>query len=98
MTIGQRTFKKIIYLVQNGYFETDDERFAGVYLYGSQDGKRWFILCGKQLSGTFAEIQTRRATNSCRYFIVILAGKFSLDSVIDGIEIEYVDRFMTRLR
>lgn len=98
MTLGQRSFKKIVCLVQNGYFETDDERFTGVYLYGSQDGKRWFILCGKQLGGNFAEIQTRRASNSCRYFIVILAGKLSLDSVIDGVEFEYTDRFMTRLR
>jgi hypothetical protein len=99
ITLNQHTFKKICSANLYGHFEPEDNTFHSFYVFGSQDGQKWHLLQGQQQPFTPHEFITiQRAEGWCKYFIFLLAGQLSLESILEHIEVEFDERYKGKLR
>jgi hypothetical protein len=99
ITLAQHTFKKICSANLYGHFEPEANTFHSFYVFGSQDGQKWYLLQGQQQPFSPHECVTiQRADGWCKYFIFLVAGQLSLDSILEHIEVEFDERYKSKLR
>lgn len=61
---------------------------AGIYIFGSYDGKRWNFLGGHEAKGELKDLGAKVERTDCKYFRIAFVGNISTDSTINYIEIE----------
>lgn len=77
--------------ISGGVYEPYDEgkvKYAGVYVYGSYDGKQWALLGRREATGNFRDIGCLVERTDCKYFKVMFFGNLSSNSTIDHIELQ----------
>lgn len=92
------SFKKIENYALRCLVDTDKSKGAGMYLFGSVDGLKWFNILSKEDSGTFRDLISGRANYSVIQAIMIFSGTLAEGSYITHIDIEFKERFRNRLR
>lgn len=83
-------FKQMITAVVRGDFKTNAtlQHHAGIYIFGSYDGKRWNFLGGHEAKGELKDLGAKVERTDCKYFRIAFVGNISTDSTINYIEIE----------
>jgi len=83
-------FKQMITAVVRGDFKTNVtlQHHAGIYIFGSYDGKRWNFLGGHESKGELKDLGAKVERTDCKYFRIAFVGNISTDSTINYIEIE----------
>lgn len=83
-------FKQMITAVVRGDFKTNValQHHAGIYIFGSYDGKRWNFLGGHEAKGELKDLGAKVERTDCKYFRIAFVGNISTDSTINYIEIE----------
>lgn len=62
-------------------------KYAGIYVYGSYDGRRWSLLGRNEKTGTFTDLGCVVERTDCKYFKVLFFGNLTNDSSIDYLEL-----------
>jgi hypothetical protein len=65
----------------------DYRKTAIMYIFGSYDCKRWFLLGGRTKQGTFSDMGAEVKRTNAKYIRIGFAGHITPDSHIDFIEI-----------
>ena len=83
-------FKQMITAVVRGDFKTNStlQHHAGIYIFGSYDGKRWNFLGGHEAKGELKDLGAKVERTDCKYFRIAFVWNISTDSTINYIEIE----------
>jgi len=101
LTLGTHTFKKIVRCNLYGHFEPVVDTFPSFYIFGSQDGTKWHLLQGQQVpySQNHETITIQRTDLGwCKYYIFLFVAQVTLDSNVEGIELEFGTRYTGKLR
>ncbi len=68
-------------------FTPDDESvYAGFYLLGSYDCKKWVFIGGRELEGVNRDIGLLAHRADCKYYRFLFVGRLKKDSTLDHIE------------
>lgn len=86
-------YKTVFSAITRGYFRNSDKGKCGMVLYGSNDLFNWYMVSSstnKWLRGM--------AGSPYRYFRIAIIGSLKVDETIQGVSIEYQDRWQNKLR
>lgn len=98
MKFSPAAFKKVLRLMLNGCInETDDNAFS-VSAFGSADGHTWFPLNSSSRFQANTQLLIGRSSFSCRYYIIVACGHIDQYAYFTHIEVDYEDRYNTKLR
>lgn len=64
------------------------QRYAGLYVYGSYDGKQWVLLGRIERTGEFRDLGCLVERNDCKYYKVMFFGNLNINSEIDYLEVQ----------
>ena len=64
----------------------DMSSYAGLYVFGSYDGRRWAFIGGNEKSGAFTDFGCLVSRVDCKFFRACLCGMLSSSSRIDYME------------
>ena len=99
MMVGSHTLKKVTQAILHGHISASSDTIPTIYIYGSTDGKKWHLLQGQQLSpGSYDYIPVQRSVGWVRYIIMVLSCTASISSQIECLDIEYQERYLSKLR
>lgn len=91
-------FKSSYRVVLRGKFRVETNKYAGLYVLGSNDTERWMYLGGTERGGSFYDLGTTIHRVSCKYLMVIYVGCISHDSKINGLEISSNVKYNNKLK
>jgi hypothetical protein len=97
---GPDTFKKLHRLILEGNVQNDispSYRFQ-VAIFGSTDGKTWFLLNNNRTFATDETMLLGRSQCSCKYFIVVFGGHQEAGAYFNYLTIDSEDRYQDKLR
>lgn len=63
------------------------DTYAGMYIYGSYDGRRWALLGHQEKTGKFTDLGCVVSHPDCKFFRVCVAGQLTKDSRFDYFEV-----------
>jgi len=69
-------------------------KYAGIYVYGSNDCMKWVLLGRNEKTGTFRDLGCFVERTDCKYFKVLFFGNLSHNSTIDYIEFSVNSRLL----
>lgn len=103
---GYKTLGRVIarlnannpYTVLGVELSTALNNMVGMYIYGSNDLKEWFMIGAAQSKGYTNKLQVDRPYGSFKYYIITIGGWASTNSDISTIEVEVTDKYNNRLR
>lgn len=105
IALESRHLKTAYRVVMRGAFEYDpddeEERYAGLYAFGSLDGNHWDYLNGVEkllTSNRFHDLGIEVHHVSYKYMMLVFAGTLSKDSHIDGLEITSRVKYNNKLK
>jgi len=88
MLIGPDKEVKISRLTLGGQFNVADAKYAGLMLYGSNDGATWSLITGKEIEGdSIYNIILSRLPLSLRYILLVFSGTVDEASTISELRI-----------
>lgn len=64
------------------------QRYAGLYVYGSYDGKQWALLGRVERTGEFRDLGCLVERNDCKYYKIMFFGNLNVNSEIDYLEVQ----------
>ena len=64
------------------------QRYAGLYVYGSYDGKQWALLGRVERTGEFRDLGCLVERNDCKYYKIMFFGNLNINSEIDYLEVQ----------
>ncbi len=88
-------------VVLRGKFSGEVDRYGCIYVFGSLDGEHWHLLGWKEKSfssGGFHDLGCVTDRTSDKYVMVLFAGRLSIDSHIDALDISEEKRYINKLR
>ena len=88
MLIGPDKEVKIARLTLGGQFNVADAKYAGLMLYGSNDGATWSLITGKEIEGaSIYNIILSRLPLSLRYILLVFSGTVDEASTVSELRI-----------
>lgn len=79
--------------------KTQKLSYAGIYAFGSYDGRKWVCLGHNERKGNFTDLGCNVERTDCKFFRFVLAGQLKKDSRIDYFEVsEKQSRLSTKIR
>ena len=93
------TFKLLHRVIQRCEIETKENTFAGFYIFGSNDLRKWQLLQGvDKKSGKITDLFTTRSHVKCKYFIVVLSAQLKEGSSINELDLQHYLKLSNKLR
>ena len=93
--------KSNLRVIARGYFNSSDaDNYAVMLVLGSYDAINWqpIGICQRPFAGGFNDLGCVTDRVSCKYVMVIITGKMSADSHIDGIEMTINNKYNNKLK
>jgi hypothetical protein len=93
--------KSTLRVIARGYFNSSDaNNYAVMLVLGSYDAINWqpIGVCQRMFGGGFNDLGCVTDRVSCKYVMVIITGKMSPDSHIDGIEMTINSKYNNKLK
>lgn len=97
LKLGDGGAKKIDQVILRCYMSLEDEQKAGVFIFGSNDLTE-YVLVNFMVPGrtTINDIILNRTAYTCKYFIIVILGKFKEGTAIDFLEIGLQHKFASK--
>ena len=92
------TYKKIEALALRGMLDCDPMAGAGLYLFASVDGFKWFHILSREMVGQLRDIVSKRAPYSACQFVICFSGTLKETSYLTHFDIQYKERFANKIR
>jgi len=93
-----KSFKKILRACLYGWIHPGIEQPYTFFLFGSVDGRNWFVQQASNIMNAEDQIVMGRTSFSCRSFILIMGGNVQKDSYISGLICDIEKRYSNKLR
>lgn len=84
-------YNKLIQNLEAGKYaiiSPQTQRYAGLYVYGSYDGKQWALLGRVERTGEFRDLGCLVERNDCKYYKIMFFGNLNVNSEIDYLEVQ----------
>ena len=84
-------YNKLIQNLEAGKYaiiSPQTQRYAGLYVYGSYDGKQWVLLGRVERTEEFRDLGCLVERNDCKYYKVMFFGNLNINSEIDYLEVQ----------
>ncbi|MDR2065729.1 MAG: hypothetical protein LBP85_08505 [Prevotellaceae bacterium] len=98
MKLDSYAFKAIRRMAVRGEINPAKGTLFGFYSFGSDNLRNYRMTSAKQCGGYFGVLFNERTRQWHRYFVILCAGKISMDSSISHFEIEGEEKINTRDR
>lgn len=92
-------FNLIHRIIQRCELETPVSKYAGFYIFGSNDLKTWQLLQGTdKKTGIVTDLFCTRSHLKIKYFIFVFAATLKEGSAINHIELQYYSKLTNKIR
>lgn len=91
-------FKKVNRAILRAVVNTAIGKYAGFYIFASNDLKTWQLITGSQRSGNLKDFTIQRSHVSAKYFVFVVNGKVSCSSEINSIDLLFEPRWGNTIR
>lgn len=91
------SYKRINRSIQRVKLNTIAGKYAGFYLFASNDAQTYQFLTGSQRTGNIKDLVIQRSHGSAKYFILCFNGLISANSEIKEIDLEFNTKWNNRL-
>lgn len=99
---GTQGFKQTTRAVLRAMLKTEavltQNKYTGVYVFGSYDGFKWAYLGGTEKKGLIRDLGATVERTDCKYYKLGFVGRVSEDSYLNNIALSAQEKLGTKLR